>query len=78
MRTSAQVDLSLRWMHILIRVLVIRFKKLCIFGCSKCTQGRFRSDCANAQGNRNLHRLTRPKVSLFSDAAAYFIYTYHS
>ena len=38
----------------LIRAFVVRMKKLCITGYPKCAQGRFWSDCANAQAGPNL------------------------
>ena len=38
----------------LIRVFHVRMQKFCILGCPKCAQGRFWSDCANAQADLNL------------------------
>ena len=48
--------------HSLTRVFVVRMKKLCIIGYLKCTQWRFRLDCANAQTDLYLRWHTCPKI----------------
>ena len=54
----------------LIRIFVVRLNKLCILADSKCTQWRFRSDCANAQADLNL-RWVNMLEGTFSDIAAH-------
>ena len=45
-------------------------KKLWILGYAKCAQGRFRSDCTNAQADLNLHR-AHMFEGMFSDIGAH-------
>ena len=47
-------------------VFVVRIKKRCILGYSKCAQWRFWSDCANAQADLNL-RWAHMSEGTFSD-----------
>ena len=57
----------------LIGVFIARMKKACILGNPKYAQGRFWSDCANAQSDQNL-----PWANMFEgtfpDSAAHFVY----
>ena len=54
----------------LIRVVIVSMKTLCIFGYPKCTQQRFRSDCAFAQSDLNLCWVHMSE-DMFSDIAAH-------
>ena len=53
----------------LIRVFVVHMKNCCIPGYPKCAQGRFWSDCANAQADLNLRWAHMSKGTFTDDAA---------